>query len=497
MTFIILTGPPGCGKTDHLLRGIVDRPGSHLLAAPRTALLDEHAARLRGMAREAGISITIDPVHSGQSKRGGVFRRIETTLRQYDSTRHVVVLVTHEALLGLDPALLVGWSVGIDEVPDGSVASGAFSASTSWPALVRQYRLEPSDTERWWRVVPRDDIDPHSLGEITRGASDQTAFHRLILRGRPVHVDLSDWEQARDAGRRVGWLSLWTVAELSGCASVMLTSASYSTSLAGLAHRQLHGDTLAIQEIRVESAVSRARPLVRIHYYVSHRGSTAWWSTDDGSRCLVEISRHLEQSEFDGYWSCNTSVIDLFRHRIGGQQCDPRQAGTNLLRNHMSCAYIYSNKAQTSDTAILEVLGLGREAIVQAREYEDVFQFAMRGVIRDPTYDGSYDIHLYSEDQAIALRDRLIESEVTDHVEIVAVTEAGISEVTRPDTKRRAPQQMLDDRTMAERQEEERQRERQRGRDRRAAARERDIAAGTARGRGRPKKDAKTIATNE
>ncbi|MDN3625866.1 hypothetical protein [Methylobacterium isbiliense] len=398
------------------------------------------------------------------------------------------MLATHEALVSLDPDLLADWHISIDELIDTSVACGSFSASTSWSALARQYRLEPSGDTRWWRVMTREDVEPLSLGEINRGASDQIAFHRLIRRGRPVYVDQPEWEQARLAGQRVSWWSLWTVAELFGCASITLASSSFSSSLMGMAHQHLHGEAIRFREERVGMDQLRARPLVRLHYYTRHRGSTTWWQTHEGSRCLVQISRHLEQIAFAGYWSCNSTTQLAFLHRLRGRWCEPKLSGTNRLRDNAACAYIYSSKAQASDAPILELLGLDRAAVTRAREHEDVFQFVMRGALRDPSYDGEYDVYLYSEDQALALQRSLMASGITDRVETIAVEEAGILSVVRPEARSPSTKASRDERTVQERRADEREAERLRGKGRRASAKALRVAAGTARGPGRPKK---------
>ncbi len=484
----ILTGSPGCGKTTALLQQVIDRPGAHFLAAPRISLLDEHAARLHDLASTAGVAVVIEVVHSGQSKQGGVGRRLEKALRHHATTPHVVVLATHESLLALDPVLLGGWQVGLDELPDAAIASGRFSASTTWSALDRLYRLEGEQGDRWWRVVPRDGVDPLSLGEIARGARDQVAFHRLVRRGRPVFVDLAEWEQARLQSRSVGWWSLWTMRELRDCGSVTLTAATFSTSLVGRVNRRLHGGEINFRERHIDVDYPRAHPQIRIHFYVRHAGSTAWWESDDGSRCVVQISRHLEHIDFRGYWSCNATVRPYFRHRLGGEWCEPRQAGTNLLRNQTSCAYIYSNKAQESDRPILELFDFDREIIMQSRENEDIFQFAMRGAIRTPCYSGLYNVYLYSESQALALRERLLAGGITDQVEVIAVGEAGILDVTRPAGRSARTTTVLDLKSMSERRERKRKSERDRGRRRRAADTARMQALGQVRKRGRPRK---------
>jgi hypothetical protein len=112
----------------------------------------------------------------------------------------------------------------------------------------------------------------------------------------------------------------------------------------------------------------------------------------------------------------------------------------------------------------------------------------MRGALRDPSYDGEYDVYLYSEDQALALQRSLMASGITDRVETIAVEEAGILSVVRPEARSPSTKASRDERTVQERRADEREAERLRGKARRASAKALRVAAGTARGPGRPKK---------
>jgi hypothetical protein len=131
------------------------------------------------------------------------------------------------------------------------------------------------------------------------------------------------------------------------------------------------------------------------------------------------------------------------------------------------------------------VLGLDREAIKHAREYEDVLQFVLRGAIRNADFGGTYDVYVYDEFQAAALRDKLLATNITDRVELITVEEAGIMDVTRPGASATIS---ADTRTPREKSEEKKVAERERGRRRRAAEKAKRQAEGNHRGVGRPRK---------
>jgi hypothetical protein len=229
---------------------------------------------------------------------------------------------------------------------------------------------------------------------------------------------------------------------------------------------------------------------VVIYFYTDqHQGSTTWWETDEGVDCLVAISRYLEKIGFDGYWSGNDSVRAYFRKRFPGQECRPKVAGTNSLRHHTQCAFFYSNKCQSADSAAIEVLALHADIVRRAREDEDILQFVGRGALRERSFSGTYEVHLYSKDQAERLGEYLKSQGITDDVHLIGVDAADIMDVTRPEpkaaTRARSKADPVRVAAKAERLRVAALQRSQRKRDRDKATR---IANGTARGPGRPPK---------
>ncbi|BCM86485.1 hypothetical protein [Methylobacterium indicum] len=483
----ILRGAPGDGKTLTMLGAMLTNSGRYLLASPRIDLLEEQISHLHAN-RPPDKFVGINAIHSKQRQRARVERRLEDALCAQADASYAIVGVTHETLLKIDPGLLKGWHVGIDEIPDGAIKSGKFKATTTWSSLERYYSLVPVVGGNWWEVRPREGVDQPSLGALANDGHSLLPFHAAARDPRrPLLVDIGAWEDASLPGRGVGWFSVWTMADLAACASVTIAAASFQHSLVYHAHRSLPGDRITFEEVRVRTA-PRAKPRVRLHYFCEHRGSTEWWKTNEGEHCLVEMSKYLESIGFSGYWSCNETIRLAFQHRYKELWREPRQSGTNSLREHTSCAIIYSNKAQAADEPILDVLGLDRQAVLEAREYEDLWQFVMRGAIRDPAYAGSYDVYVYSRDQAEVLKAKLVENSITDDVTVIPVVEAGLLDVVRPGATIPESRRASDTRSLEERREETRARNNERQRQSRAAKREQKERSGTLRGRGRPRK---------
>ena len=200
------------------------------------------------------------------------------------------------------------------------------------------------------------------------------------------------------------------------------------------------------------------------------------------------MCRYLEGVADLGYWSGNEAVVGYFEGRLQGEQVRPKVAGSNLYRHHTSCALIYSSKARPEDAILLDVFGLTREEVERAREREDIWQFAMRGAIREADFGGIYTVWLYDRWQAEALAAMLREEGVADDVVVEPVEEAGILDVerTRPGPKAGA-KAAASGKTFAEREAERREGDRLRKQRQRAKQREEKAAAGTLRARGRPR----------
>ncbi len=300
------------------------------------------------------------------------------------------------------------------------------------------------------------------------------------------------------------WWSAWTPAELAPFATVVIAASGFFHSLTCLATRKWFADEVEFvrREVSSTTAAGRRKPRVRVRYYTrGHRASTEWWFPSDpekrkdpekareGKRCLAAVCRHLEGVRGLGYWSGNEAVVSYFEGRLHGEQVRPKVAGSNLYRRHTSCALIYSSKARPEDTVLLDVFGLAREEVERAREREDIWQFVMRGAVREARFGGTYIVHLYDVWQAEVLATMLREGGIADDVAVGPVAAAGILDVERPKPgPKEGAKAEKSGKSFDEQQAERREGDRRRKRQQRERERAEKAAAGTLRGRGRPKK---------
>jgi len=420
ITVTVLTGPPGSGKSTQMMHETADEPAKYIWACPIIDLIVEQSPRLRELAPDASVM----EIHGEAKLKGSVGKAIAGLPSLCAANEHVVALVTHEGLLDADPAAFAGWHVRIDETPN-SIGSGVFKISRSVDLLRAHYALETIDMDGWSRVSP---LVPEINWSHLKGddfAAKLTNFHKLAGRKSGLFVNITNWDQART--QQVEWISVWTPAELAGCASVTFTGAGYFGSLTHKVTEVLYGDEVKFIRRPANNSVRSGQPKVRLHYFCdAHIGTTTFWSQSEGRWPLVKICDWLTDNVPNlGYWSGNEIVQVLFDHRVAGEAVKPKAAGLNRLRHHRSCAYLYSSKPVSADAPLMSLFGMTKQQIMEAREHEDIVQFVYRGAIRDPAYSGDYDVYLYHRDQAVAVADAMRGYGLHD-IEIVAEPGAGL-----------------------------------------------------------------------
>ena len=332
-----------------------------------------------------------------------------------------------------------GWHARIDEPPN-AVVTGRVNLRQSVATFRHHFDLERFDAG-WSFLRPRLSGKWKTFADDTmwRGLTD---FRKLAQRPQGVLIQLEDWGQARDG--EVSWFGLWTPLQLSSLSSITIAGAGFLTSIGHRVMQATYAQELQFDVIEMSGARS-AQPHISVHYFTSaHRGSTVFWGTSEGRECLVRIERWMAQNLPDlGFWSGNEPVRHSFEHRLPGRMTAPKLAGLNCHREARSCAFFYSSKAVPQDETLKTVFQLTADHILDAREGEDVFQFVMRGAVRDPAYGGNYDIYVYSLDQAERLRDILFTNGFAD-VAVIGIPQAGIMDLERKDGRRTPPMSASD-----------------------------------------------------
>ncbi len=424
MKVTVLTGPQGSGKSTVMREEAIAQPGLYLFASPTHELIDEQTAAFK--AEERGLKLW--PVHSKTGGKGKVEERLEHARSEIvrEGHRHAVILTTHDAMMGSDLSLFAGWHARIDEAP-AAVQAGSFNISEVRAALKERFALHTKPGHDWASLTLNGNKPSWKRLQGSLAASDLVEFYKQAANPARVFVRTPNWDALDD----IDWFSMWTPLELAGFASVQIAGSSYTRSVGYLGAQALYEDLLEFDEREVP-VVRKGQPSISIHYFTEgHRGSTTFWGKSEGRLQIKHVCDYLAKTlPKASFWSGNTVVQHLMEHRIKGELIAASAAGLNKHRRKQNCAIIFSGKATKADRGMMKVFGLTDEHIERAREDELIRQFAMRGAIRDPTFDDAYDIYVYEKVQAERLKEHFEELHF-DTVELIPVTDAGLMTVRR------------------------------------------------------------------
>jgi len=424
MKVTVLTGPQGSGKSTVMREEVIAQPGLYLFASPTHELIDEQVAAFNSEAR----GLKLWAVHSKTGGKGKVEERLDHARSEIVRERHnhAVILTTHDAMMGSDLSAFAGWHARIDEAP-AAVQAGSFNISEVRAALKERFTLHTKPGHDWASLTINGDKPSWKRLQGTLGANELVEFYKQAANPARVFVRTPDWDALDD----IDWFSMWTPLELAGFASVQIAGSSYTNSVGYLGAQALYEDLLAFEE-RDVPVVRKGQPSISIHYFTEgHRGSTTFWGKTEGRLQIKHVCDHLAKTlPKVSFWSGNIVVQHLMEHRIKGELIAASAAGLNKHRRKQHCAIIFSGKATKADRGMMKVFGLTDDDIERAREDELIRQFAMRGAIRDPVFDGTYDIYVYEKVQAERLKGHF-EDLLFTQVEMVGVDKAGLMKVRR------------------------------------------------------------------
>lgn len=428
MTVRVFDGVPGSGKSAQFRHDIIGRGGLNIIALPTIHLIDEQESAFR--AKFKGVITRFDSASPGRGPMATRLLNFRRDLEAPGTSEPVAIFITHETMMMADLSDFKGWSIWIDEVPN-SVTSGKLSVATSWSTFASHFELDPVAETDWSTVRAKGALPNFKAIDRDSLARQEGAFFKQAKRPGGLFVKAHSWEQARD--NSLDWFSVWTPVSLESFDSVTFAGAGFFRSLGYKVATKWFADQIAFERVPV-GGPRTGSPTVYIRYFTQgHEGTTTFWKSSKGRKNLVAVSNYLAQHAPDlGFWSGNDPVVAAMEHRIRGVVAKPKAAGLNLYRDHTSCAFIYSSKAVQNDGVLEDEFGITPDDIRIAREDEDIIQFISRGALRNPSYNGDYEIYLYSKHQADRLAAYLEGSGLSTNVHIVPIEAAGILDVRRP-----------------------------------------------------------------
>lgn len=393
------SGRCGDGKTYSMLQTIAATRGCYIMAFDRTDIMAQRADELREMSDGTTTGINIVMIHE-KSKRGfkSVVEAIENIPNDHRPDSHTVVFITHQSMLcSRFSSDFSDWNLVIDE--DFSIFQSAqWSTSARLTNFSDQFEHQPTGDPDIFRITRSKS---ERVGAYTNDdtISDAVKDFRRLVERQEVFSSSNDPDC-------FSWWSVWSFEELKHFARVTILANAYPEKLSFKIGSIVQGVKF-VPHFRPTTRTWTSRPVV-LRYFSEDNASRGYFESEVGQQNLNRIAWWSRKSATTGTYSSKNSFIDLV---FGGTAIRPLATGRNDLQHCDRGLFIYTAQASNVEVAILDRLTNGaitRQDIKRDREIEAISQFSLRGTLRNPSHTGTFELCLFSREQAEATKDFLV-----------------------------------------------------------------------------------------
>jgi hypothetical protein len=420
MKVFVDDSPTGYGKTDRAIQRITQNELKIVFVTERTESYTELYLRIKESVKSHGKKPVIKHISSETQNRGGsVSTEIASLPLTHFDTRHIIVLITHAALLKSDFSDFAGWQIVIDEVPRFFDFS-EHNTHLDEAFFLKNYRLEEVN-DAWHAVKLTDYGKKLSVADVSSDDSHNhlTVFHtRVIQASQPdkkrfVMCNLPSWESMTERKVKWCWTSSFSMTQLAPFDRIELLGNRFQDDVGSEVTQFFDGDGVEWVNLPPLDKVRHFHPRnVHIGYFSDRCSSRHLFDTERGQAALTKIGLFLRENlpEGNSIWSANDPAgknrtpRDLL-NLPASDWVSPRQAGTNKYSKLSHAAIIYSAKPCPNVRSFLNAVDINPETWTKSTEYETILQFATRTSVRDPNNASDVIIWVFDRQQANYLKD--------------------------------------------------------------------------------------------
>ena len=408
------TAPCGSGKSYQAATRMLDCPGRYVVVRDRVQAIEDYAQDLNRFLHSRQYLAV--PVAKITSETGlSVRREVEAVPGRYNALPHIIVLITHKALMMSDFSEFQGWHLLIDETPV-VLDRQELRTRRSTEFFTRHYQLEPLNkewssvtlTRNGWETTPAD-LESDDVARSMRTFHQRVTLATPLPEHAPVKIkrvaasvqpavvtNLQDWKEMED-GRQWTWFSVWSPRQLEAFESVEFLANGFDKSVTFELIQTLNPH-IEWEERRLTSSRTFQRRKVVIEYFAErHTASMSLFETIAGKSYLGLIRDHL--ADRDQIWMANERHADELVG-MGGLKLQPHQAGSNAYAGYHAATAIYSAKPSAETRGVMNFLGIDPSAWTRSYEHEAILQFVCRTSIRTPESNASVHFAVYDRVQA-------------------------------------------------------------------------------------------------
>ena len=408
LTILVKDAECGQGKTRDELCRIVRERGRHVFAVDKIENIEKRKKELFKQAGKDFVRFIIHEAHSQNNLR--VPLQLVNLRKDIDKLRassSIVVFVTQQSMAQMDWSDWSDFEAIIDEVPE---CFHLFSLQVGQHAdLLRRhlkvvgvdgncYALAP--TEEGLVLARRTDIDDY----------DKVHHGLCVMLAKPnnrVWVRQTHWDKAEDGGK-LDFFALCSPLNLLPFKDVRLLGDEAMKSITIRAWQEKWGVEFESLDFPRRDRRVPTSKRITIKYVSDHRDSSIT-RFKEGDMPLEKLTEWIKQD------AGGEPVLWTADERLKAKSClascdyiPPKSHGRNDLDHYRRVAWLAAMKASKFEiTTLRQICGMTAQELVDWREFNAMYQFVMRGIIRDFDSDAPMTIYVFSRQQAEYLHRRL------------------------------------------------------------------------------------------
>ncbi|AWN42651.1 hypothetical protein DK389_21750 [Methylobacterium durans] len=410
LTVLVKEGECGEGKTRDELARMARAKGRFVYVVDKIATIEQRRQEFFEIAgRRTAMRFRIFEAHSERAEcRVPVqLAAIRKDLDKEPAGRPAIVFVTQASATMMDWSAWGDCEVIFDEVPD-CFATFPIDAKNHAEVLRRHVHIEQEDgacyslglTGAGRELARATDVDDY----------DKVHHGLCVLLSKPnthVWARKAAWDNPAEGGR-LEFFAVTSPLNLSHFSSVRLLGDEAMKAVTVKAWTEKWGVTFEPVEFERRKRLVPTADRVTIRYFSDHRDSSLT-RFREGDLPLESVTKWIKQDAAGEpvLWTANERLrakakLD-HRHFIS-----PKAHGRNDLQHYKRVAWLAAMKPSQFEVGSLrEVCGMTAAELTEWREFNAMYQFVMRCVLRDFSSAEPAVIYVFSRKQAEYLKGRL------------------------------------------------------------------------------------------
>lgn len=410
LTIISKEAECGEGKTHDELQRIAKGKGRYVYAVQKITDIEHRNREFIAIAgRHVAHSFKIIQAHSETAELRVTLQllKIRSELDRLPAGRPAIVFVTQQSAMQMDWSNWGDCEIIFDEVPE-VFATYQIKAKNHSELLKKYVHVETDDGDCFRLGLTTVGRELASTSDVDDYDSVHYGLTLMMAKNNAfVWVKRDGWDNPADS-ERMEFFAITSPLNLRPFKSVRMLGDELSRSVTAKVWAAKWGVQFKEEDFAKRKRHIPTSERVTIKYFAEHRDSSIT-RFREGDLPLAAISEFIQTDAAAKpvLWTINEKVKSSCT--LPAEDCaSPKSHGRNDLQHYERVAWLAAMKASKFEIASLKnVCGMTNQDLTDWREYNAMYQFVMRSILRDYASSVPVTVYVFSRKQADYLLCRL------------------------------------------------------------------------------------------